>query len=66
MTGQKLTLSAALETDRLEAFIAQVEADGVGSVDERELMEALRATIKPPRSEDRTSRSPSRDGSTGK
>ena len=66
MATPRLTLRKALEADRLDHFIRQQETEDVGPVDERELMDTIKRTIKPPRSEDRTSRSPLRDGSTGK
>lgn len=62
MDTDRLSLREALETSRLEDFIAQEEARGVEAVDERELMEALEATIKPAKSADRTSRSADPDG----
>jgi hypothetical protein len=61
-----LTLSEAVKTGRLQEFIAQEEARGVGPVDRAELDRALAKMVKAPRSEGQTSRSPSRDGSTGK
>jgi hypothetical protein len=61
-----LTLSDAMKTGQLQEFIAQEEARGVGSIERAELDRALAAMLKAPRSEDQTSRSPSRDGSTGK
>lgn len=61
-----LTLSEAIKTGRLQDFIAQEEARGVEPVTGSELDRALKTVIKPPQSEDRTSRSASRDGSTGK
>ena len=60
---ERLSLSEALETGRLVEFVAQEEARGVESVDRDELDEVLTKGIKPPRSADRTSHSPSRDGS---
>lgn len=61
-----LTLSEALEEGRLPEFIAQEEARGVGPADIAKLDRALEKVIRQPRSEDQTSRSASRDGSTGK
>jgi hypothetical protein len=61
-----LTLKEALKTNRLEDFIAQAEAEGVEAADKEELEAALAAVIKPRRSAGRTSRSASRDGSSGK
>ena len=45
-----LTLKDAIEQGRLPDFITQQEAEGAGSVDKAELMDALEATIKPPKS----------------
>ena len=59
-----LTLSEAIKTWRLQDFIDQEEARGVGPVDRAELDNALSKVIKAPRSKDQTSHSPSRDGST--
>lgn len=61
-----LTLSSAIKTGRLQEFIAQEEAHGVGAIDRANLDRALAKTVKAPRSEDQTLHSPSRDGSTGK
>ena len=61
-----LTLKEALASDRLEDFIRQEEARGVEPADMQELLSALETTIKAPRSEGQTSRSSSRDGSSGK
>lgn len=61
-----LTLADALREGRLDEFIAQEEARGVGAADKADLDRALEALIKQPQSEDRTSRSASPDGSTGK
>lgn len=58
----RMTLAEAIKEDRLDEFIAQEEACGVRPVDEADLDEALRHIIKPRRSEDQTSRSPSGDG----
>lgn len=61
-----LSLAKALKEGRLEDFIQQQERAGVGPVDAAELDHSLAALIKPQQSEDRTSRSPSGDGSTEK
>lgn len=61
-----LTLVNALREGRLDEFIAQEEARGVGPADKANLDHALEALIRQPQSEDRTSRSASPDGSTGK
>lgn len=63
---EQLSLSKALKTGRLEEFIAQTEAQGVGPVTEADFNEAVRRVATPPQSADRTSRSASGDGSTGK
>lgn len=61
----RLSLSEAIRTDRLPDFIAQ--EDAAGRTGDPEAFERLVATaVKPPRSADRTSRSPSADGSRGK
>jgi hypothetical protein len=60
-----LTLTDALKTKRLQEFIAQEEARGVGPADRADLDRALAKAIKAPRSKDQTSHSPLRDGSTG-
>lgn len=64
--ANRLTLKKALESSRLDEFIAQEEARGVGAANQVDFEAALRAVAKPPQSEDRTSRSQSGDGSTGK
>jgi hypothetical protein len=61
-----LTLKEAIKADRLDEFIRQQEAAGIGPVDERRFYAAARKVIKPAKQSDRTSRSASRDGSTGK
>jgi hypothetical protein len=61
-----ISLIEAINSGNLEAFIAQEEARGVGSADKADLDRALEVLIKQPQSEDRTSRSASPDGSTGK
>ena len=61
-----LTLSKAIKDKRLQEFIAQEEARGIGQVD-RAAFDVLTATlIKAPLSEGQTSRSSSADGLTGK
>lgn len=57
----KLSLFDAIKSGRLREFALQEETRGIGPVDEGELMAALGTTIKHLRSEDQTSRSPSRD-----
>ena len=58
-----LTLYEANKSGRLEEFIAQEEARGIGPIDRCDFDAALAKVVKAPRSEDRTSRSASRDGS---
>ena len=60
-----LTLSEALKSGRLDEFIAQEEARGIGPGNQRAFDRAVKALATQPRSEDRTSRFPSRGGSTG-
>lgn len=52
-----LSLSKALKDGRLQDFIAQAEASGIGPANENDVMKALATTIKPHQSEDQTSRS---------
>ena len=60
-----LTLQEALETNRLEDFIAQAEAEGVEAAD-REMFEGLVGQVTVPRPARQTSRSRARGGSAGK
>ncbi len=62
----KLTLIEALETGRLDEFIAQVEADGVGPISRAKFEDTASKVIKTPQSDDQTSGSPRRDGSREK
>lgn len=64
--GQKLTLRKALETGQIDRFVKQAEADGVGPAEGGDFDQAVRHAVKPKRSADQTSRSASRDGSSGK
>ena len=64
--AKMLTLSEAIKANRLDEFIRQQEAAGVGPVDERLFFKAARRVIKPEPQSDQTSRSASRGGSTGK
>jgi hypothetical protein len=62
-----LTLTKALKSGLLDEFIAQEEARGIGPVDRQELDDTIkRLAITPPKSKDRTSRSPSGGGSSEK
>lgn len=60
-----LTLSEAIRLGRLDDFVRQEETR-VAAVPAREFNSALTALIKAPQSEDQTSRSLSRGGSSGK
>jgi len=61
-----LTLAEAVKQNRLAEFASQEESRGVGAIDRSIFEELATALIKAPRSEGRTSRSSSADGSTGK
>lgn len=61
-----ITLAEAIENGDLEMFVRQEEARGVGYALAPDYDRALEALIKAPQSEDQTSRSPSRGGSSGK
>jgi len=60
----RLTLSQALASGRLDDFVAQAEADGIGPADRSQFDALMRVTAPPP--EDQTSRSPDCDGSPEK
>lgn len=62
----RLTLAEAIEQGRLQDFVSQAEADGVGPADQGDFDARLERIVKAPRQEDRTSRSRARDGSPGK
>jgi len=65
----RLTLSEALKNGRLQDFVAQEEGRGIGLSDQRKFLSMIRKEVLSPRDEqleDRTLRSPSADGSTGK
>jgi hypothetical protein len=62
-----LTLTKALETGQLREFIKQEETRGIGPANRKDVEAAIKTlATTPTRSEDRTSHSPSRDGSTEK
>lgn len=61
----KLTLAEALATDKLEAFVKQAEAEGVGPAD-RSDFDAMVGRITAPQPEGQTSRSPVRGSKPGK
>jgi hypothetical protein len=58
-----LTLSDAVKSGRLQEFIKQEEARGIGPIDRAEFDALVTKAVKAPRSEDQTSHSSSRDGS---
>jgi hypothetical protein len=61
----RLTLSEALASGRLDDFAAQAEAEGVGPAD-RAQFEALVGRITAPQPEGQTSRSPAHGSKRGK
>lgn len=61
-----LTLSKALKEKRLQEFIDEREAAGVGPISEKEFNSVASTVIKSGQSEDQTSRSVSPGDSTGK
>lgn len=61
-----LSLTEALKTGRLQEFIAEREAAGVGPISETDFLSVSAKLIKHEQSEDQTSRSASPDGSTEK
>lgn len=61
-----LTLSEAVKSERLQEFIAQEEARGIGPINRAEFDALTADLVKAQQSKDQTSRSASGDGSTGK
>lgn len=61
-----ISLSQAVKTGRLQEFIAQEEARGIGPIDGAEFDSLLKKAATTLQSKDQTSRSASADGSTGK
>jgi len=61
-----LSLSEAVKSRRLDEFIAQEEARGIGPIDQAEFDIAIAAHVTGPQSEGQTSRSACDDGSIGK
>lgn len=61
-----LSLSKAQKTGKLEEFIAQEEARGVGQISAAEFDETAATVIKTPLQDDQTSGSLPSDGSPGK
>lgn len=62
----ELSLKSALKLGKIGEFVSQAEARGTAPVDRDAFDRAIAKTVKQPRSEGRTSRSPSRGGSAGK
>ncbi len=62
---KRLTLSEALASNRLEDFIVQAEAAGIGPDDSKDF-DALVKRVTEPLPEGQTSHSPAGDGSRGK
>lgn len=61
-----MSLQDAIKDGRLEDFIAQEEARGVGPISEAEFDNTASTVIRTPPQYDQTSGSPLRDGSRGK
>lgn len=61
-----LTLSDAIKSGKIKEFVAQEEQRGIGPADRKKLDDAIRQLARRPRLAGRTSRSASRDGSSGK
>jgi hypothetical protein len=59
-----LSLSEAVKMGRLDEFIAQEEARGIGPIDRADFDATLAKLVKAPRSKNQTSRSASHDGSS--
>jgi hypothetical protein len=59
-----LSLTEAVKSNRLQEFIEQEEARGIGPIDRADFDFALGKVIKAPRSKNRTSRSASPDDSS--
>lgn len=61
----RLTLSDALSSGRLDQFVEQAEAEGIGPAD-RAQFDKMVGRVTAPRPEGQTSRSPDGGGSRGK
>lgn len=61
-----INLKEAIAEGRLDEFVQQAEASGVGPISQADFDAAATKVIKSGQSEDQTSRSVSRGGSTGK
>jgi hypothetical protein len=64
--SKMLSLTEALDTDRLEEFIKQEQARGVGPISEAEFDDTASTVIKTPPRSYQTSGSPRRGGSPEK
>jgi hypothetical protein len=61
-----MSLAEAVRQDKLDQFIAQEEARGVGPVENAPFLAIVKRAAKALQSEDQASRSPCGGGSTGK
>lgn len=61
-----ISLSKAQKTNRLDEFIAEQEAHGVGPIGRHEFSALIKQALKQPKSRGRTSDSRVRGGSSGK
>ena len=66
MAKDRLTLTKALKTGRLEAFVSEQEMANPAGADAKTFTKTMKAAVKPQQSKRQTSRSPSSDGSRGK
>jgi hypothetical protein len=64
--SKPITLTGALKTGRLQEFVKQAEASGIGPATVENFDEAVRRVATQPRPEDRTSRFRRLGGLTGK
>lgn len=63
---KRITMQSALKRNRLDDFISQTEAEGIGPISETEFDATASVLIKTPLSDDQTSGSPQSDGSREK
>jgi len=61
---ERLSLAEAQRLGRLDEFVAQEEARGIGPIDRADFDATLAKLVKAPLSKNRTSRSASHDGSS--
>lgn len=62
----RLSLAQAVKENRLPEFISQQESLGVGAINRSEFDSVVKEAVTQPQSQDRTSGSPVRGGSSGK